>query len=419
MLYHKLITLSIPCIVQVSKLHNDVTHSLTRKCLSLMQLPQYKDNSNYLHTKSDKINRVSAPLSKYLNNMNPIFKEKVIKNYLSWNVNMVDPYLISDNVSNKFSTLIKDDLLENMCYVIELNPGYGLLTRRLLEAGVPFMHLYESYDAFYRELQSLEAIFPNRVKITQANLLKMPKMLNLNRSLSASNSPNMDLCELYNNVPKRKWEDKSCMQVIGTVTKPLFIRHLIISVIFETGFMMHGRTIFYLAVSPSIWNRYTCCNKRNSTPQIMFKILFNTTMFGTLDRKGFLPWQQVRKLKTSKFGPEDDSEVLFVVKLEPNSNLLSLFGGREHLIYFWHFVRHYLYKPSSTVIPTLERVIPGFGERLVKKNYNIFTQFRELNIDQIIDLYMEFKSCPEFNESSFLSSGDDIRRIYDPYMEAE
>lgn len=86
----------------------------------------------------------------------------------------------------------------------------------------------------------------------------------------------------------------------------------------------------------------------------MFKILFNFTIFGKLDKKGFLPWQQIRKSKTSKFGSKDDNQVLFVVKLEPKSNILSLFGEREHLIYFWHFVRHYLYRSSSAVIPTLE-----------------------------------------------------------------
>lgn len=87
----------------------------------------------------------------------------------------------------------------------------------------------------------------------------------------------------------------------------------------------------------------------------MFNILFNSTMFGTLDRKGFLPWQRIiRNLRTKKFMLEDDIQLLYVVKLEPNSNLLSLFGGREHLIYFWHFVRHHLYKPSLRVIPALE-----------------------------------------------------------------
>lgn len=422
MLYHKLITLSISCIVQVGKLHNNVIHSLTRKpisYLSFMQLPQYKDNSNYLHTENDKINKIPLALFKYLNHTNPIFRDKIIKDYLSLNVNKADPYLINDNVSDEFTTLIKDDLLENMCYVIELNPGYGLLTRRLLEAGVSFIHLYENHSKFYHELQNLKEIFPNRVNITQANLLKMSKMLNLNSSFNVSQMSNIRLCEIYNNVPKRKWEEKSCMQVIGAVTRSVFIRHLLISVIFQTGFMMHGRTIFYLALPPSLWNKLISHGKRNLTLYTMFNILFNSTMFGTLDRQGFLPWQQTKKLKTKKFTFVEDDELFYVVKLEPKSNLLSLFGGREQLIYFWHFVRHCTYIPSLKIIPTLEKIIPGFGVRLIEKNYNIFTQFKELNINQIIDLYMEFKSHPGFNESSFLSSGNDIRKTYDPYMETE
>ena len=378
MLYHKLITLSISCTVQVRKLHNNVIHSLTRKrisYLSFMQLSQYKNNSNYLHTENDEIKNIPLALSEYLNDMNPIFRKKVIKDYLSLKVNRADPYLINDNVSNEFTRLIKDDLLENMCYVIELNPGYGLLTRR------------------------------------------MSKMSGLNNSYDMPNKPNIHLCKLYNNVPKREWEEESCMQIIGTVTKSIFIRHLVISVIFQTGFMMHGRPIFYLALSPSIWNYIKCDAKRSSTLYIMFNILFNATMFGTLDRKGFLPWQQIRKVKTRTLTFEDDNQLLYVVKLEPNSNLLSLFGGREQLIYFWHFVRFCFYRPSLRIIPTLERIIPGFGERLIEQDYNIFTQFKELNINQIIDLYMQFKSYPGFNESSFLASGNNIRRMYDPYMQ--
>lgn len=97
-----------------------------------------------------------------------------------------------------------------------------------------------------------------------------------------------------------------------------------------------------------------CDAKRSSTLYIMFNILFNATMFGTLDRKGFLPWQQIRKVKTRTLTFEDDNQLLYVVKLEPNSNLLSLFGGREQLIYFWHFVRFCFYRPSLRIIPTLE-----------------------------------------------------------------
>lgn len=419
MLYHKLITLSISCKVQVRKLHNNVIHSLTRKRISyssLMQLPQYKSNSNYLDKKNYGINKIPPVLSKYLNDVNPIFGKKVLEHYLSLRDKDSDPYLINDNISDQFARLIKDDLLENMCYVIELNPGYGLLTKRLLEAGVSFIHLYENHNVFYEELQSLKAMFPNRINITQANLLRMSKMLNLN---STFGTPNEHVCELFSNVPKRTWEEKSCMQIIGTVTKYAFMRHLIISVIFQTSFMLHGRAIFYLAISPSIWNKLTRHSGGSSTIYTMFNILFNFTMFGALDRQGFLPCEQMKKSRTKKVIFKEDIELFYVVKLEPKSDLLSLFGGREQLIYFWHFIRYCLYRPSSRIIPTLEKIIPGFGLRLIQKDYNIFTQFNELSINQIIDIYTEFKTYPGFNESSFLTSGYDIRRVYDPYMEGE
>ncbi|OAD56936.1 Dimethyladenosine transferase 2, mitochondrial [Eufriesea mexicana] len=142
-----------------------------------------------------------------------------------------------------------------MTYVIEVNPGYGLITQNLLKAGIPFIHLWESHNEFYPVLQNLKNIFPNQVKITQANLLKMSKMLNLNKAYESHtfNTYNRHISGLFNNISKRKWEEESCMQIIGISTNYRFIRHLIISTIFQTGFMMYGRTIFYLALSPSIW----------------------------------------------------------------------------------------------------------------------------------------------------------------------
>ena len=79
----------------------------------------------------------------------------------------------------------------------------------------------------------------------------------------------------------------------------------------------------------------------------MFRILFNYIVFGTLDGKGFLPWQKIKKSNIT-------DQLFYVVKLEPKSNLLSLFGEKEGVIYFWHFVRQYFYRPTLRVIPSLE-----------------------------------------------------------------
>lgn len=257
MLYHKLITLSISCILRISKLHNNVIFSFTKKdfwCSSIMYLPESIHSVKHLDVKKSNKNIISPALFKYLENIDPTFKEKIIGDYTSLNLKNINPYLISNEISNEFATLIKDDLLENMSHVIELNPGYGLLTRKLLEVHVPFIHLYESHTKFYPELQRLKEIFPNRLDISKADLQSISKMLNLKASPYMSNKPNKYICELFTNVPKKNWEEKSCMQIIGTVINFSFIRHLILSVIFQTGFMMHGRAIFYLALSPIIWN---------------------------------------------------------------------------------------------------------------------------------------------------------------------
>ncbi|KAK1118395.1 hypothetical protein K0M31_015095 [Melipona bicolor] len=313
-----------------------------------MHLSESIHSNKHLDVKKSNKNKISPALSKYLENIDPTFRERIIEDYTSLNLKNVNPYLIIDEISNEFATLIKDDLLKNMSHVIELNPGYGLLTRKLLEANVPFIHLYEYHTEFYPELQRLKEIFPNRLSISKADLQNMSKMLNLKVASQVPTKPNKYLCELFANVPKRNWEEESCMQIIGTVINFTFIRHLIMSVVFQTGFMMHGRTIFYLALSPIIWNKLMHHSKKSFKTYIMFRTLFNHTLFGTLDGKGFLPWQKIKKSNIT------DNQLFYVIKLEPKPNLLLLFGEKEGVIYFWYFIRHYFYRPTLRVIPSLE-----------------------------------------------------------------
>lgn len=85
----------------------------------------------------------------------------------------------------------------------------------------------------------------------------------------------------------------------------------------------------------------------------MFNTLFNYKIFGTLDKKGFLSHQRKKKLKKKCKNKEIDN-FFYVVKLEPKPDIFTLFGEKENIINFWHFVRHNFYKPSSRIIPTLE-----------------------------------------------------------------
>lgn len=239
-------------MLRITKLYNSVIFYFTKKHISYssLQLLCYNikssNSTNYLNiVKND--NNISI-FSEYLQkNINPAYRQKIMQHYLKLSINNNNPFLINEKVSNHFATLIKDDLLLNMSYVVELNPGYGLLTKDLLEAGIEHIHLYENRSIFYSELYNLQKIFPNRIIITETNFLKISKLLYIPDKLKYFN-------QLFNNVSKRKWEEQSYMQIIGTLVNSQFIRHIILSTIFQTGFMINGRIIFYFAISPSIWN---------------------------------------------------------------------------------------------------------------------------------------------------------------------
>lgn len=48
--------------------------------------------------------------------------------------------------------------------------------------------------------------------------------------------------------------------------------------------------------------------------------------------------------------------------------------------------------------------VPGCGIRLIAKDYTIFTQFGDLSSTEILELFKEFKSWPEYEKSYFIDS---------------
>ncbi|XP_029036572.1 dimethyladenosine transferase 2, mitochondrial [Osmia bicornis bicornis] len=391
---------------------NCVLHVVNKYILSSVQWMHYttdSTNTKNLDTKESNNNQ-NLPIRSLTQNFDAEVEDIASKDSSPSRKN-TDLYLTNPEVAKKFVTLIKDDLLKNMYHVVEANPGFGYLTEELFKIGVPFIHLFENSSEYWIHLNNLCTKFPNQLSITKLNLFNISKML-------TGVSVHSDIIyKLINNVQQRKWEEESCMQVIGTTSKSVFIRHLILSTIFQTGLTMFGRPIFYLAIPSSTCDKFTCI-ERSTTLYIMFNILFNYEIYGTVDRKAFIPQYKSKEAKRKRV-TKDDSSVLNVIKIEPKPDLFTLFKTKKNLIYFWHFVRYSFYKPNTRVIPTLENLVPGCGIKLIALNYNIFTEFGDLNPRQIYDLFVEFQSWPEYEQCSFQLSAGDIRRTYQLYLEEE
>lgn len=157
-------------------------------------------------------------------------------------------YIIDRDAAASFVSIIIDDLSKNMCFVAELNPGFGILTTELLKAGVPLIHLYEGKIEMLPILNKLQETYPNKLELRQFNLIKISQLLHIDREMDKK-----QVEELLQNVKVTDWEDETCMQVIGATCTHSFIKHLIYSLLFRNCFFSNGRTVFYIAIPPSLW----------------------------------------------------------------------------------------------------------------------------------------------------------------------
>ncbi|XP_031843334.1 mitochondrial transcription factor B2 [Nomia melanderi] len=357
----------------------------------------------------------------YVRNINLEHEQNIPSQYLLCNTSVCDLYLINKTVAKQFVSLIQDDLLKNASHVMEVNSGLGFITETLLDIGVPFIHMYEKDMIFFKSLKKLCTKFPEKVSLTKADLFNLSKLMYTEHN-------NAHAYDLLKFVQQKQWNEESCMQIIGTLNRSMFLRHLILSAVFRTCFMMYGRSTFYLAIPPSIWNKFTTTNNALGYTQIMFETIFDYHVLGELDRKAFIPWNKyIRKqvqMKTSTLykGKEKhvkNLSILYVVKIEPKREIPVICFGKEDLIYFWYFIRHYFYKPSVRVIPSLEKLVPGCGIRLIEKDLNVFTQFKDLSIKEVHNLFLQFRTWPEFEGSIFTLNAADVKKSYINYVQAE
>lgn len=59
-----------------------------------------------------------------------------------------DLYLVDSVVAQHIAKLILPDIMFNKAEIVETNPGFGFITKHLLEAGIKKIHAYEPTVAF-------------------------------------------------------------------------------------------------------------------------------------------------------------------------------------------------------------------------------------------------------------------------------
>nr|CAD7457563.1 unnamed protein product [Timema tahoe] len=386
-----------------------------RMCIKTQQFGIDRNADKNIHDISDLKRESSAkmkrpkkeipPSKEVLDYFNLTENLKSIPNKLM-KVRRITPehlYVMQPNVAEDIVSIIKDDLLDGDGPVLEANPGLGLITEALLRQGIPRVRLYEASPPFVRHLnQTLKEKYNDRITLMHCDLFSMWKMVFQDK---LDNGARMDT--VLEGIAKRSWTDgiEAAMKIVGVLPSLGFIKHLLNSITFQTGIMIYGRPELYLIMNPALYIVTGYLQYRASS--VLFQILFTSDLLTKLPRKAILPWiidSSTKKLSNVKKIHTHDSDFMYLVKIAPRRDIFESLGSANNLQPLWYFVRHHMTSRRKRIIPELERWIPNCGPRLIMRGINIFTEFGDLTPHEILLIFQDFLSWPEYPMCTFPAS---------------
>lgn len=160
-------------------------------------------------------------------------------------------HLIDKDIAAKYVSLIKNDLSKNMCYVAEMNPGFGVLTRELLKVNVSKIHLYEANPKLDNVQKTICTKYPGKLNLisSNSNLFALTRLFYDDKMTT-----NEKWLDNFKAIERKNWEDETYMQVIGASDSRYLFTFILHSLLFRKGFMFYGRPTFYIAVLPTMWH---------------------------------------------------------------------------------------------------------------------------------------------------------------------
>ncbi|XP_015584969.1 dimethyladenosine transferase 2, mitochondrial isoform X2 [Cephus cinctus] len=327
--------------------------------------------------------------------------------------------VIDDSAAKSICDMIVDDLKANATFIAEMNPALGKLTKCLIDAGIPKIHLYEPYLSFITYLKTLDNKYQDKIDIRQYNLYCL-----WNMGVNDMHSEGDKIKNTFEGVQKKQYEEEPSMHIICMLPSIRFIKQLMIFLILKNNIMLYGRPVFYIGMAPSLFKYLsaTCSDGYfyYRTSSILFQTFFHYQQLGTIPRSAILPLpsklNSLKRTKKSKDLIQADNKDVVIVRIEPKANLYTEILEETTAIPFWFFIQQTTLSRSTRVIPKLEDWIPNCGTLFIPKGIDIFTEFGHLEPMQLLEIYKNFRKLPDMERSSFYSSLElYMSKFYDYY----
>jgi len=335
-------------------------------------------------------------------------------------------YLVDEAVANSICSKLSSENLDVSCPAIEINPGIGLLTKKLVE-HFGFHHLTCFQDNNLLSLfaeQQKDWTLPPDLKVVPTNYVTFPRLCHLDRFdgghriYNHLNQVRIPEPQTHPGVTVESRKFPPPLYVFGALPHLAALNFLIKSYVTGTALFEEGygwsEPIFYIVIAPRanwILRATPSTNLfRYRASSVLFQLFFKYQEIETFPRQSFIPWQRKLPVEGRRhmrciLRNDFDEQTVHFLKIEVNQETLRVLG-RDNLLPFWYFVRQHLVSRRKPIIVQLESWIPGCGPRLIREGFTIYTSFGDLTPSEILKVFLTFISWPEFLYCSFLNAMD-------------
>lgn len=306
-------------------------------------------------------------------------------------------YVIDDTTAKSIAEYVKQHT-SNDAYVFEANPGPGILSRAMLEAGIPHLRVFEKEENFSPTLQELKSSYPDSFEIVNEDLMLLPKS-----ETKDFHEGTEEADVFFHGIRKRMWKEASpisLVSVIANQTSVNFMRSMLPKISMMSSFFAFGRCQFFLIFSEKEYMYVTAKPKKNLDKyrsctvlyNIFFDINFIKEVPGVCLSSDHLSLKKRVKWEASN---------LYFAHLIPKADMFESVAPADILPELYYFVRHHMTKRTDNVIEVMEKWIPSCGSRLVFDGMKTFTRFGDLRPSEMLYVFQLFSSWPEYEESTF------------------
>ncbi|XP_054715437.1 dimethyladenosine transferase 2, mitochondrial-like [Uloborus diversus] len=279
-------------------------------------------------------------------------------------------------------------------YILEANPGPGILTKAILKMSSCHLRVFEKNEEFLTPLEAMSSEHSN-LEVVKEDFMFLPA---IEARTDCEESEN-----LFKDIPICSWSNGISFRffcIISSKKSVRFFRYLLAVLPERTSIFRYGRCEFFLLLTETEYRYIKAGPKENFATYRWSTVLYN--LFFDIFCLQEIPSESLFPVPTSqKKNKTQNTSSFYFVKLVPKPDLFPSDNNPNKLPDLYYFVRHHLAKRTALVIPTLETWIPFCGPRLIKEGMNVFTKFGDLSPKQILMLFNQFSSWPEYEDSTF------------------